>query len=343
MGEDLARSRASDRTGEWTGEWGGPPPKFTALTIGEVDRGYEAAVARLGGRLLARIDWASLPLELGRHAGRPMLLVEAEGVAEAILLGALPRIDAVAMALGLPVVVALDTVQIDLVAAQLLTRDQALLVEADAFDRLAAVATAAGRLGDPVLRDHVREGEESPLARLNEEVARIADLLARLTREGSAYGSGHDRVDRRPAARDSIIAVSDRRSRFAIAPDDAEARHADRADNAALVRQTIRARRLRDGFLGKGLFEDPAWDMVLDLYAAHLEGERVSVSSLCIASAVAPTTALRWIGKLTDVGLMIRQPDPSDRRRAFVALSEKARQGMHAYVAAVRRAGLPIA
>ncbi len=316
--------------------WGAAPASFAALAIGDSDRGYDAAVTRCGGRMLATLGWNVLAVELGRHAGRPMLLVEAEGVQEAVLLGALPRIDAVATALGLPLVVALGTAQIDLVAALLLTRDQALLVEPDAFDRLVAVAAAAGRLGDPMLRDHVREGEPSPLARLNEEVARIADLLARLAREGDARANGVE------PPRNDASGVPDRRNGFGIEPG-AEQAGIDAAEVAALVRQTIRARRLRDGFLGEGLFEDPAWDMVLDLYAAHLEGERVSVSSLCIASAVASTTALRWIGKLTAIGLLVREPDPSDRRRAFVALSEKARQGMHAYVAAVRRAGLPIA
>ena len=59
--------------------------------------------------------------------------------------------------------------------------------------------------------------------------------------------------------------------------------------------------------------------MLLDLYAAELEGAQVSVSSLCIAAAVAPTTALRWIGRMTEAGLFVRQPDPFDRRRAFLA------------------------
>ena len=45
--------------------------------------------------------------------------------------------------------------------------------------------------------------------------------------------------------------------------------------------------------------------MLLDLLAARLERERVSVSSLCIAAAVPPTTALRWIRTLTDKGCEI--------------------------------------
>jgi hypothetical protein len=94
----------------------------------------------------------------------------------------------------------------------------------------------------------------------------------------------------------------------------------------------IRARRMRAQFFGRGMFADPAWDMLLDLFAAGLERRRVSVSSLCIAAAVPPTTALRWIGTLHDAGLFERQADPTDRRRAYIALSQKGLDGMRSYV-----------
>ena len=68
----------------------------------------------------------------------------------------------------------------------------------------------------------------------------------------------------------------------------------------------------------------------------------MSVSSLCIAAAVAPTTALRWIGKLTAIHLLDRAPDPDDRRRAFVALTADAANAMHRYVAALAEARLPL-
>jgi len=83
--------------------------------------------------------------------------------------------------------------------------------------------------------------------------------------------------------------------------------------------------------------------MLLDLYAAELEGTRVSVSSLCIASAVAPTTALRWIARLTESGLLVRQPDPDDRRRAFMALSPQTSDALGAYMVALKRMDLQIA
>ena len=60
---------------------------------------------------------------------------------------------------------------------------------------------------------------------------------------------------------------------------------------------------------------------MLDLIAARLERTQVSVSSLCIAASVPPTTALRWIRHLTERGLLQREADPEDGRRIFVGLS----------------------
>lgn len=53
-------------------------------------------------------------------------------------------------------------------------------------------------------------------------------------------------------------------------------------------------------------------------------------------------TALRWISTLSEGGLIEREADPLDKRRAFIGLSERASAGMRGYVAAVERAGLAI-
>ena len=99
------------------------------------------------------------------------------------------------------------------------------------------------------------------------------------------------------------------------------------------MRRIIRQRQLRARFFDGELFADPAWDMLLDLTAARAEHTRVSVTSLCIASGVPPTTALRWIGQLTEIGLFERIEDDTDRRRAFIALSDRAADGMARYFA----------
>ena len=98
-----------------------------------------------------------------------------------------------------------------------------------------------------------------------------------------------------------------------------------------LVRRIIHQRQLRARFFDGDLFADPAWDMLLDLTAARVEHGRVSVTSLCIASGVPPTTALRWISQLTDAGLLERVEDETDRRRAFIQLTDKAVDAMARY------------
>lgn len=110
--------------------------------------------------------------------------------------------------------------------------------------------------------------------------------------------------------------------------------------SAGEVRGLIRARRLRDQYFDAELFADPAWDMLLDLMAAQLEGTKVAVSSLCIAASVPPTTALRWIKTMTDENILQRKADERDGRRIFIELGDEAAAGMVGFLAAIRREGL---
>lgn len=92
----------------------------------------------------------------------------------------------------------------------------------------------------------------------------------------------------------------------------------------------------RQNYFPDGLFSDPAWDMLLDLTYARLAGKRVSVSSLCIASRVPATTALRRIGDLVSEGLATRVRDEADGRRVFVQLTEDGFSRMLTYIDSVR-------
>src|SRR3546814_21197648 len=95
-----------------------------------------------------------------------------------------------------------------------------------------------------------------------------------------------------------------------------EERTIDR-QRAKEVRRMLRQRRMREQYFPAEMFADPAWDMLLDLYAARLDRQPVSVSSLCIAAAVPATTALRWIKPMTDAGIFLRAAEPNeDRKRA---------------------------
>ena len=106
-------------------------------------------------------------------------------------------------------------------------------------------------------------------------------------------------------------------------------------DQQRRVREHLRVRRARERFFGSELFADPAWDILLELYAAELGQQRITVSCLCVAAAVPATTALRWINSLVKKGLLERTNDPMDARRIFVSLSSGAFEAMQDYFASI--------
>lgn len=109
----------------------------------------------------------------------------------------------------------------------------------------------------------------------------------------------------------------------------------DKATLIRVVRQMIRSRRIRDRFFHSAHFGEPAWDILLDLTLARLENNTVSVSSVCIASGVPMSTAMRWINEMVAAGLIQRRTDPNDGRRNFVNISPSTMQDMLRYLATV--------
>ncbi|MEP0191071.1 MAG: MarR family transcriptional regulator [Erythrobacter sp.] len=102
----------------------------------------------------------------------------------------------------------------------------------------------------------------------------------------------------------------------------------------ALAKRIYAIRRRRSSIFGNpDLFGEPAWDILLDLYIAHVEQKPVSVSSACIGSASPSTTALRWLGVLAEDDLIIREQDRDDQRRVLVRLTERGVEAMETYFA----------
>lgn len=215
---------------------------------------------------------------------------------------------------NLPARISVTAPLLDVVAAQI-DSDIEIIVAPGPVERAAAVATLQAEAALPAAGFESRGIEDQArLQRLSEEVSRIAAALSTLTaREGGSQGFGaKPRVAKAQPLAPSTPAVAVER-----------------------VRETIRARRLRERHFDADYFADPAWDMLLDLFAAHLTRQRVPVSALCLAAAVPPTTALRWMKTLTDAGLFIRRADPRDGRRVFIELSEQANAAMHRYFSEV--------
>lgn len=226
---------------------------------------------------------------------------------------------------------------LDRIAAAIPASLQAqLLVDADPADKLIALA-AARRTRRAVVHDIARDDAMERIDRLQEEVARISRLLGDLAgQRGGLHGTptGFAPWDADAAGHPEQVRAPSRD--YAAMPRSfiPEERALDR-QRAKQIRRMLRQRRMREQYFPADLFADPAWDMLLDLYAARLERQPVSVSSLCIAAAVPATTALRWIKTMTDAGLFVREADPHDGRRIFIALAEGASDALARYFEAL--------
>lgn len=197
---------------------------------------------------------------------------------------------------------------LDPLAARLDDSAVELIVDADAAERLSALAIATSRAGLPLqVADVASEQNAARLRQLSDEVSRIASTLARLS-------SG-------PAPAPASVELPQRGEAPVISAD--------------TVRSVIRARRLRARYFAEELFADPAWDMLLDLLQAEIAQLRVPVSSLCIAAAVPATTALRWLKTMVAQGIFVRRADPHDGRRVFVELAPQASDSLRRYFAEV--------
>lgn len=83
----------------------------------------------------------------------------------------------------------------------------------------------------------------------------------------------------------------------------------------------LAVRRARRTVLGEDLFSDPAWDILLELYAAKLGGRSMSLSGLARAIETPPSTTGRWIAALEDHRLVSSSIDPTDPGRVQVKLT----------------------
>lgn len=236
-------------------------------------------------------------------------------------MAALARLDMAFARTGCQLIVATTLDALDDVFGCLDQSRAELLVNPTRADRMIALGRILACVGGSRVRELSKE-DRLALLRLAEQVGQIAERLDRMGVPSPS--AGHDRG--------GVFRFESPVAGFRGAEDEGEDRLI-RAPRPALpdprlIRRIIRQRQLRARFFDAELFADPAWDMLLDLTAARAEHLRVSVTSLCIASGVPPTTALRWISQMTEAGLLERVEDDTDRRRAFIALTDRAADAM---------------
>lgn len=231
-------------------------------------------------------------------------------------MAALMQLDIRAAQQRLPLIVTTTMASLEAVFACLDRSGADIVVDPTRGERVIALARALPKIPRMSVRE-LDEQDRMTLHRLTEQVALIAAQIDRLS-------SGEPKAFNLESPADEFHGQGSEERKLIRPP-------RPPLPDPRLVRKIIRQRQLRAEFLGGELFADPAWDILLDLTAARAEHSRVSVTSLCIASGVPPTTALRWITQMTDAGLLQRVEDETDRRRAFIELSEKAAEAMARY------------
>lgn len=251
-------------------------------------------------------------------------------VVDGATLAALARLDIRAAHTGAQLVVSTTVAALDEVFGCLDQSGAQILVEPTRGERVIALGRALTKVRGMRVRE-LSQDDRLTLLRLTEQVGQIAERLERLSARHDEGESSAFRFES-PApvysGEEDADAAGGGERRLLRAPKPP-------LPDPRLVRRIIRQRQARAKCFDGELFADPAWDILLDLTAARAEHSRVSVTSLCIASGVPPTTALRWIAQMTDAGLLDRVEDESDRRRAFIALSDKAAEAMARYFAQI--------
>lgn len=263
----------------------------------------------------------------------------AAGGLDAVALAGLARLDMRVARSGARLIVSTDLDGLDDVFAVLDQSAPQILVAPSRAERVIAVGRAMGEVGAARLREMAEE-DRIALLRLSQQVEALARSLDRLGAGGLMAGTstGTSTTGGAGSAAGLMLAEGARAPRGAGRGAGRQIRQSGPVaalPDPRMVRRIIANRQARARFLDPELFGEPAWDMLLDLTAAEGEGKRVSVTSLCIAAGVPATTALRWIAQMVDCGLFVRMPDPGDRRRAFIGLSDKARAAMTAYFASL--------
>lgn len=111
-------------------------------------------------------------------------------------------------------------------------------------------------------------------------------------------------------------------------------------DDAALLEtaeRMIQERKSRNTAFPDMPFGEPAWDILLDLFVAHIRGRSISVSSVCLAANVPPTTALRQTAYLESNGTLERRASATDARVFYLSLSPSTPESMRKYLRQITR------
>jgi hypothetical protein len=106
-------------------------------------------------------------------------------------------------------------------------------------------------------------------------------------------------------------------------------------DRLSCAQAILCGRRRRFAFFDSGMFGEPAWDMLLQLYEAEYARERLTAGGLVVLTATPPTVGLRWMRHLMNEGLAAASPGGAALSLSAVRLLPKGRELLDRYLTEV--------
>lgn len=103
----------------------------------------------------------------------------------------------------------------------------------------------------------------------------------------------------------------------------------DGNDQLPVLARYLEARRVRAMLFGQNLFSDPAWDILLALYQAELEGGALTLEQLSETLRLSLSVVVGQVGTMERRGLLEEhRSSPNSRRRRAIRLSPLALDAM---------------
>lgn len=104
-------------------------------------------------------------------------------------------------------------------------------------------------------------------------------------------------------------------------------------DGFAMLARYVEARRVRAMIFGQNLFADPAWDMLLLLFQAELEGRTMTLEQVSETLRLSMNVMLNHVGILERRGLLAEHRlSPSGQRRRIMRLTSLAVDAMTSWL-----------
>ncbi|MEO9469160.1 MAG: hypothetical protein ABJD75_05915 [Parasphingorhabdus sp.] len=95
-------------------------------------------------------------------------------------------------------------------------------------------------------------------------------------------------------------------------------------DRLQMLSFALNLRQVKNSSFPSQLFSTNAWDILLELYAAHLASKKLSMSAIGQATNISETTMLRYFDILMKHGFIYREDDAASAEKSHVQLTKSA-------------------